>query len=164
MSSTRQLLFAGTVALSVVLQTAVLPVFLDIPFRPDLLLIIVVFLALRGSFEAGIPLAWLLGVCKDVFSGLYLGLNALTFLIIFLIIKSVAERLYAESGFLFVITVVAASLACVSGNFLLLLLFTKTEGIAATMAVNIVPHLLINAFTAALVTLVPNFFSVEDTP
>jgi rod shape-determining protein MreD len=157
-------LFASVVVCAVVLQSTVLPVYLENAFRPDLLLIIMVFVALRGSFETGIPLSWTLGLFKDVFSGLYLGLNAFTFLIIFLIIKSVAERLYAESAFLFVITVCVATVICVSADFLLLLMFTKTQGIAATIGVNIIPHLLINAFAASLFTLLPRFFSVEEIP
>jgi len=162
MSRLGTLIFVFAVMLAVVLQTAVLPVYLEKSFRPDLLLIIMVFVALRGSFEAGIPLSWSLGLLKDVFSGLYLGLNAFTFLLIFLIIKSVADRLYAESGFLFVVTVVVATLICVTGNFLLLLMFTKTPGIAYTMVVNVIPHELVNAFAASLITLLPNFFTVED--
>jgi rod shape-determining protein MreD len=164
MNRLRKLFFVIIVVIAVVVQTSVLPVYLENFFRPDLLLIIMVFLALRGSFEAGIPLSWSLGLLKDVFSGLYLGLNAFTFLVIFLIIKSIAERLYAESGFLFVLTVVVATLICVTGNFLLLLMFTKTQGIAYTMGLNIVPHLLINAFAASLIALLPNFFTVEENP
>src|ERR1039457_455594 len=160
MNRLRKLFFVIIVVIAVVVQTSVLPVYLENFFRPDLLLIIMVFLALRGSFEAGIPLSWSLGLLKDVFSGLYLGLNAFTFLVIFLIIKSIAERLYAESGFLFVLTVVVATLICVTGNFLLLLMFTKTQGIAYTMGLNIVPLLLINAFAASLIALLPNFFTV----
>lgn len=158
------LLLALAVAGAVVLQAAILPVFLDTPFRPDLLLVITVFVALRGSFQSGTPLAWILGLIKDVFSGLYLGLNAFTFLIIFLVIKSVADRLYAESGFLFVVTVVTATLVCITANFILLLMFTKTPGIAYSMSSALVPNLLINAFAASLIALMPCFTPDEEVP
>jgi len=164
MNRLRQLLFTVTIISAVVLQTSVLPVFLEKPFRPDLLLIIMVFVALRGSFETGIPLSWTLGLLKDVYSGLYLGLNAFTFLLIFLIIKSVAERLYAESGFLFVVTAAVATVVCVSGNYLLLLMFTKTQGLGYSLLINFIPHLLVNAFAASLITLLPTFFTVEEIP
>ena len=143
--------------LAVVLQSSVLPVHIIAPFKPDLLLIAAVYLALRGSFETGAPLAWFLGLVKDVFSGLYLGLNAFTFLVIFMIIKSVADRLYAESAPLFVLTVTAATLACVSVNLLLLVMFTATPGIVYSMGAGLFPHLLVNAFVASLVTLMPGF-------
>lgn len=150
------LLFASAVASAVVLQTTLLPVHIATPFKPDLLLIIMVYLALRGSFESGAPTAWLLGLLKDVFSGLYLGLGAFTFLVIFLVIKNVADRLYAESGFLFVVTVAAATLISVAGN-LLLLTFTQTPGIAYSITAGLIPHLLTNAFAASLVALLPGF-------
>ncbi len=157
------MLFACAVVAAVVLQAAVLPVHIATPFKPDLLLIIVVHLALRGSFQAGTPLAWLLGLLKDVFSGLYLGLNAFTFLIIFLVIKNVADRLYAESGFLFVVTVGVATMVATIANLLLLLMFTQTPGIAYSMTAGLIPHILTNAFAASLAALLPGFSRGHET-
>lgn len=156
------LLLSCAVVSAVAFQVAVLPVHVATPFKPDLLLIIMVYLALRGSFELGAPLAWLLGLLKDVFSGLYLGLNAFSFLIVFLVIKSVADRLYAESGFLFVVTTVVATLASVTCNLLLLLMFTQTPGIAYSMFAGLLPHLLVNSFAASLVALLPAFSREQD--
>jgi rod shape-determining protein MreD len=151
------LLLVGAVVAAVVVQVAVLPVHIATPFKPDLLLIIVVYLALRGSFQAGTPLAWLLGLLNDCFSGIYLGLNAFAFLIIFLAIKHVADRLYAESDFLFVVTVCVATLATSVIDLLLLVMFTQTPGIAYTMTAGLIPHLLTNAFAASLAALLPGF-------
>lgn len=151
------LLLVTSISAAVVLQAAVLPVHVATYFKPDLLLIIMVFLALRGSYEAGTPLAWLLGLLKDIFSGMYLGLNAFTFLIIFLFIKSVSDRLYAESGFLFIVTVTVATFGCVAADFLLLFLFANVPGLFYSMLINLVPHLLINAFAASLAVLLPGF-------
>lgn len=150
-------MLAGAVAFSVILQASVLPVFIATPFKPDFLLIITAYLALRGSVGSGALLAWSLGLLKDAFSGLYLGLNAFIFLVIFLIIKGAADRLYAESSFLFVVTVSVATLASVIGNLLLLLMFTQTPGIAYSMTAGLIPHLLTNAFAASLVVLLPGF-------
>lgn len=155
------LIFLAAVLASILLETAVLPVFLNNPFKPDLLLVILVFVGLRSSYESGAPASWMLGLSKDIFSGLYLGLNAFTFLIIFLIIKGVADRLYAESSFLLFFAVVTATLACVSGN-LLLLVFTQTPGIAYTIGSNLLPHILVNAFAASLVALIPGLTDDED--
>lgn len=147
---------------AVVLQAAVLPRYVAPYFKPDLLLIIMVFLALRGSYQTGTPLAWLLGLLKDVFSGLYLGLNAFTFLIIFLFIKSIADRLYAESGFLFVVTVSAATIALVAGNFLLLFLLANVPGIFYSLFLGVLPHAMVNAFAASLLILIPGFCRDEE--
>jgi rod shape-determining protein MreD len=148
--------------LAVVLQTSVLPVHVAGSFKPDLLLVAMVFVALRGPVVQGALLAWVLGLIKDVFSGLYLGLNAFSFLIIFLIITSISDLLYAESGELFVVTVSAATLACVTANLILLIMLTSTPGIAYSMFAALLPHLLSNAFAASLVTLLPVFSSPQE--
>jgi rod shape-determining protein MreD len=132
------------------------------PFKPDLLLVAMVFLALRGPVAQGALLAWVLGLIKDVFSGLYLGLNAFSFLIIFLVITSISDLLYAESGELFVVTVSAATLGCVTVNLILLLMLTYTPGISYSMIAGLLPHLLANAFAASLVTLLPVFSSPQE--
>ncbi|BCS54483.1 rod shape-determining protein MreD [Geobacter sp. SVR] len=163
MSRRGALQLTGAVVLAIILQTSVLPVYIADYFKPDLLLIIMVYLALRESYQAGTPLAWLLGLLKDVFSGLYLGLNAFTFLIIFLVIKSVADRLYAESGFLFVVTVTVATLACLTANLLLLFMFTNTPGIAYSIGAGMIPHVMVNCFAASLVILLPVFAREEET-
>ena len=147
---------------AVVLQTSVLPVHVSTPFKPDLLLIAMVYIALRSSLGPGALMAWALGLIKDVFSGLYLGLNAFTFLIIFLVIKSISDLLYAESGELFVVTVGAATLACVTADLILLVMLTSTPGISYSMTAGILPHLLANAFAASLVTLLPVFSSPQE--
>lgn len=148
--------------MAVVLQTSVLPVHLASPFKPDLLLVAMVYLALRGPVASGAFLSWTLGLIKDVFSGLYLGLNAFSFLIIFLVIKSISDLLYAESGELFVVTVSAATLACVVADLILLLMLTSTPGISYSMTAGFLPHLLANAFAASLVSLLPVFSSPQE--
>ena len=158
----RNLLVVLLVSAAVVLQTSVLPYHLSNPFKPDLLLIVTVYIALRGALGSGAVAAWSLGLVKDVFSGLYLGLNAFSFLIIFLIIKSISDLLYAESGELFVVTVSAATLGCVAIDLALLVMLTSTPGISYSMTVGALPHLLANAFVASLVTLLPVFSSPQE--
>lgn len=147
---------------SVVLQVTVLPEYVISSFKPDILLIITVFLGLRVSFEAGTPLAWLLGLIKDAFSGLYLGLNAFAFLLIFFAIKSTSARLYSDSPGLFVISVCAASPVCCILNLLLLVMFTSSGGVSYSIISDMFPYLLINSFTASLVALFPWFENVQE--
>jgi len=148
--------------LAVVLQTSVLPFHVENLFKPDLLLVAMVYLALRSPVIPGALLAWSLGLLKDVFSGLYLGLNAFSFLIVFIVIQSISDLLYAESGELYVVTVTAATLACVTANLILLLMLTSTPGITYSMITGILPHLLANAFVASLVALLPVFSSPQE--
>lgn len=154
----RGLLLFSVVFFSVIIQTTVLPVYIATPFKPDFLLIFMVYLALRSpSVSGGAVIAWLLGLLKDVFSALYLGMNAFGFLLIYLFIKHIADRLYAESPLLFVVTITLAGLASASLNFMLLLMFDQTSGIFYSMSAGIIPHLLVNAFVASLAGLLPCF-------
>lgn len=157
-------LFSCLVLGATVLQVSFLPIFLRPSFKPDLLLIVMVFIALRGSFEAGAPLSWLLGLANDLCSGLYLGLNATAFLISFLVIKSVSDRLYAESAILFVLTVAGVTFAGFTLNLLLLLMFTASPGIAYSMFSDLIPRLLVNSFAASLVAAFPGFEKQLETP
>ena len=158
------MLFSGLVIASIVIQVSLLPVFIRPPFKPDLLLVIMVFIALRVSFKVGAPLAWLLGMLNDVCSGLYLGLNAVTFLISFLVIKSVSDRLYADSAILFVLTVAGVTLAGFTLNLLLTIMFTASPGIAYSMLSDIFPRLLVNAFVASVVSTFPGFDCQLESP
>ena len=157
MSRRSAIILTCLVLAAIVIQVSLLPVFVRPPFKPDLLLVIMVFLALREPSETGAPLAWLLGMLNDVCSGLYLGLNAATFLISFFVIKSVSDRLYADSAILFVLTVAGVTLAVFTVNLLLAVMFTDSPGIAYSMFSDIFPHLLVNAFIASLVAAFPGF-------
>lgn len=162
MSNRNTVLSCILLLVAVVLEVSVLPVHLLSAFKPDLLLLFMVFMALRFSFESGAPLAWLLGLIKDVFSGLFLGMNAFAFLIIFLVIKSVSDRLYADSPGLFVLTSIAATLACSAITLLLVLMFTTTSGLIYSMSVDLIPHLLINSFIASLAPFFPGFIRYQE--
>lgn len=155
----RKLMFLLLIAIIVLLQSSVLPFFIAQPFKPDLLLILMVFVALRFSLEQGALLAWGLGLLKDTFGGLYMGLHAFIFLILFLGIKSCSDRLYAESGELFVFSVSMASVASVVISMILSILFTSNPAVAYSMLLALIPHTIMNAFCASLVTLLPLFSS-----
>jgi len=157
MSRRAALLFFCLIIASIAIQVSLLPVFIRPPFKPDLLLIIMVYISLRGSFGAGATMATLLGMLNDVFSGLYLGLNAATFLISFLVIRSVSDRLYADSAILFVLTVAGVTLTVFTLNLLLVIMFTTSPGIAYSMLSDIFPRLLVNAFVASIVSAFPVF-------
>ncbi len=159
MSRRAALLIFCLVLASIIIQVSLLPVFVLPSFKPDLLLVIMVYLALHGSFETGMPMAWLLGMLNDVCSGLYLGLNAVSFLISYLIIKSVSHRLYADSAILFVLTVVGVTLVGFTLNLLLVVMFTASPGIVYSMLSDIFPRLLVNAFIASVVSAFPGFDS-----
>ncbi len=146
----------GLVAGLVVLQTSVLPLYLLTPYKPDLLLILMVVLALRAPLGVSLPAAYGLGLLKDCISGLYFGLNAFSFLVVYLVLKLLSDRLYVQNAFLLVLTVTVSTVAVMLINLLLLLVFSEAGGVFSSMMSTVVPHLLINAFAASLVAVLPD--------
>ena len=65
--------------------------------------------------------------------------------------------MYAESAFLFVLTVVGVTFVNFALNLFLMALFTTSPGIVYSMFSDLFPHLLVNAFVASLVTACPGF-------
>ena len=62
--------------LIIILQVSILPIYLDESFKPNLIIILVCFLALRGENAfSGAFAAYFLGLIQGVFSGLYFGLS-----------------------------------------------------------------------------------------
>lgn len=144
------------ILLSVVaLQVSVLPHYLEPAFKPDLLLILMVYLTLRVSTSISLPLAYGFGLLKDCLSGIYLGLNGFSFLVVYVVLKSVSERLYVQSCLLFVLAVSAATAGSLVVNLVLLLIFSQSSGIFTSAMHLFIPQLLVNAFVASLVAFVP---------
>lgn len=147
-----------------VLQSTIVPYYLEPAFRPDLLLVLMVFLALRASTGVSLPAAYGLGLLKDCLSGIYLGLNAFSFLVVYLVLKSLSERLYVQSNLLFVLTVAVATIASFAINLLLLLVFSQAPSLFSSFLDLLLPHLLMNAFVASLVAVMPDSSSLRTLP
>jgi rod shape-determining protein MreD len=78
--------------------------------KPDLLLLLVIILGLREKVLSGGPTAWLLGCLQDSLSGTCLGLNGLVYLVLYLILRSIAGLLNSESPVLFFFLVFSGTL------------------------------------------------------
>lgn len=138
-----------------VFQTSLLPQVLVSSYKPDLLLLLMVILALRAPFGASLPAAYGLGLLKDCLSGIYLGLNAFSFLVVYLVLRLLSDRLYVQNAFLLVLTVSVATAATMFLNLVLLSIFSEAAGLFSSLMVSLLPHLLMNAFAASLVATVP---------
>jgi rod shape-determining protein MreD len=104
------------------LQSAVLPGLLPWQFKPDLLLVLIVYLGFQeASFKAGVA-TYLLGLLQDTFAGTCLGLYGLVFLILFLAVKGASGRLNAESPVLLFFIVLCGTLL---EAFILIFTFVK---------------------------------------
>jgi rod shape-determining protein MreD len=140
---------------AVLLQTSVLPDYLLSFYKPDLLLVLMVFLTLRAPTATSLPAAYSLGLLKDCLSGLYLGLNAFSFLIVYLVLKMLSDRLYVQNSILMVLTVSVSTVATMLINVLLLSIFSESAGLISSLMTALIPHLLMNAFVASLVAAFP---------
>jgi rod shape-determining protein MreD len=142
--------YAILIFAAIVLQVSVLPVHIADPFKPNLLILFVVFMGLREGPAWG-TLAFVLGLLHDVFSGLYLGLNAFSYLIIFLLLSLAADRLYTDRRSLMILGTFSATMVNGLFSLLLLLLFSSSHGIYASLLEGLVPQSLMNALAASVV-------------
>lgn len=139
------------VTLLVLAQETLFPAYLRDPFKPNLLIILVVYLGLRVPSKAGWGLAFLLGLVQDSLSGLYLGLNGFVYLTIHFLIQQTAGRLYTDSRYLMVLAVCLATLFGGLLEMVLLALFSVAPGVYASILSSLVPQALVNAFFTSLV-------------
>lgn len=137
-------------------QVTVFPAIVADPFKPNFLLVAVVWVSLTVSTMWGAVLVYLIGLLQDSVSGLYLGLNGISYLLIFLILHRIANRLYADSRYLMTLAVFLATLACGIYQLIMLALFSSAGGIVSTLISSLVPQSLVNALAASL------FFSLLD--
>ncbi len=142
--------------LSLVLQTAFFPEHFADPFKPDLLIIFVVYMGFRERIRLGGISSFLLGLVQDSLSGHYFGLNGFSFLLIFILLKAVSHRFYTDSRWLMVFGVFLASIMNGLVAILLLAVFSVADGTYATVFSSMLQHSVMNAFLAyVFFTIVP---------
>lgn len=93
-----------------VCQTTLLPSFLPHYFKPELLLILVVYLCLTETIGRGALLAWGTGFLLDSCGGTYFGLHATIYLAIFMVGHYTMHALNTENPLLLLFMVFSASL------------------------------------------------------
>ena len=146
-----------------ILQVTVLPSFLREPFVPNLLLLLVVYLGVREETGLiGTLFAFCQGLLLDTFSGIYLGLSGFSFLVIYLVLRLLRDQLYTDSSVLMVVVAFLATVAHGLLSLLLLLLFSASDGIFATLLAALIPQALVSALVASLVTVVTSFRRQEE--
>lgn len=155
-------LFLFSIA-ALLVQVTVLPAYLRDPFKPNLLLVLIAYLALRENITlAGGVLAYLLGLANDAYSGIFHGLSGFSFLLIYAVLRKIADQLYADSSHLLVIVVFVATLVNGLLQLLLLLLFSAAGGVYATLLASLIPQALVNALAASLLVGLGTFTPTEE--
>ena len=107
------------------MQTTVVPWMVPSPFKPNLLLILIIYLSLGEDLVQGAMLSYLLGCLQDVFAGSFLGLYGFVCLVTFLAAKISMRWLDTERSVLLLILVFFGTLF--EGAMVLFLLATFAE-------------------------------------
>lgn len=131
-----------------VLQTTLLPALLPLHFKPDLLLILVVYLGLGEGYVRGGVLSYLLGCLQDVFAAGYLGLYGLVFLGAFLAVRGVVARLNTESSILLLLLVTIATLLQSALLLFALGFFAEAGALWVIILKGLLPQILLNLLAA----------------
>ncbi len=108
----------------IVLQTTVFHLLPDWLGGPDLMFLLVVFLAHRADFIRGPLLLFLLGMVMDVASGMLLGVYPLIYLILFASLKGLARHVALNDTVFRIPLAVLAYLLVSGGLFVFLVLQT----------------------------------------
>ncbi|HET97150.1 MAG TPA: rod shape-determining protein MreD [Desulfurivibrio alkaliphilus] len=89
----KSLVFFGIGIIFLVLQTTMFHRFPAWIGQPDLLFLLLVFVALQLGTFRGLVLTLLLGMMLDIFSGVHLGVYPLAYLLLFSVIKAISRNL-----------------------------------------------------------------------
>lgn len=140
---------------AILLQMTLIPKYVSDPFQPNLLLIVVVYLGLKLPHRLSGFAVFSLGLLQDSFSGIYLGMHAFSYLCIYTLLSQLADRLYTDLRLLFVLAVFLGTLFGSLLNLGLLMIFSVSYGLYASVLPALLPQDLVNALVASLVFSVP---------
>ena len=96
--------------LCMLFQTAFFPRIFPVYLKPDLLLILVVYLGVNEKYGSGGLLAYIFGCLLDVFAGSYMGMYGMTFLVLFFSVRSAVSYFNSESSLLLLFMVFCGTL------------------------------------------------------
>lgn len=141
------LVLAGS---AVIIQSVLMPLALPGDYKPDLLLLLVVYLGLHENTWRGGLLIYLLGWCYDGVSGVFPGLNGFVLLAIFLAVRGIVTRVNTESSPLLLLLVVAGTILQTALLAFALDFFSQATRIWPQLAWQLPIQLLLNLAAALL--------------
>ena len=148
----RDIVYLFLAGCAIILQTVLLPLILPGDSKPDLLLVLVIYLGLHERPWRGGLLVYLLGWCYDGMAGTFPGLNGFVMLGIFLAVRGIVTRVNTESSPLLLLLVVIGTVMQTVLIAFALDFFSQAARIWPQMAWQLPWQLLLN-FTAALLLL-----------
>ena len=103
-------LFLFTGVFFALLQSSVLPLFFPPDWRPNLILILILYLGLSENLPRALIAGLLLGAIQDSFCGSSLGLYVSVYLVIVLVTRVISEQLNIESPPLLLLLIAGGTL------------------------------------------------------
>ena len=139
--------------LCMLFQTMLFPRIFPIYLKPDLLLILVVYLGVNEDFGSGGILAYSFGALLDVFAGSFMGMYGLSFLVLFFSVRGAVSFFNSENPLLLLFMVFCGTL--LEAAMLILLGFmAQVTDLWLIIIRWIVPQLVINVLVAYLLLFV----------
>ena len=144
----RTLIYFTLAGVAVVMQTVLLPLLLRGDYKPDLILLLVVYLGLHeGQWRGGL-IVYLMGWFFDGVGGAFPGLYGFVLLAIFLAVRGIVTRVNTESSALLLLMVMAGTLLQGALVAFALDFFRRDMGVWAQIAWQLPVQLLLNFFAA----------------
>ncbi len=122
----RLLIMLAFVLVSLILQSTFLNSFQVFGVKPDLVLLLVVYNAFMKGHREGAFVGFCAGLMQDIFTGGYIGLNALSYMTVGYLIGMTESKLYKESTLIMMALAWLAS----AGEQLLYYLVMSYSGVA----------------------------------
>ena len=144
----RTIVYLAMAGIAVVLQTVFAPLVLQGYYKPDLLLILVIYLGLHeGPWRGGL-LVTLLGWCYDGVAGVFPGLSGFVLLGIFLAVHGIVTRVNTESSPLLLLLVIVGTIQQSLMTAFALDFFSKTTQVWQQIIWQLPVQLLLNFIAA----------------
>ena len=140
----------------VLIQTSISPRLFPFQFKPDLILILVVYLGISQKYGYSGVLSFCVGLLYDVFAGSSFGLHGMVLVLVVLIIRSTIDYFNAENPFL-LLFLVACGTVLQAGLLVLFGTFAEAGALWQIVLQHFPGQLLANVIAALLLMLVVTY-------
>ena len=138
--------------IGLLIQTAVFPRIFPFYLKPDLILILIVYIGVSEKDSSGGLLSFCIGLLHDVFAGTAFGMHGMIFLAIFFGVRSTISFFNAENPFLLLFLVFCGTLFQ-SGLLVILGSLAEAGALWQIVLHHLPGQLLINVVSAAVLML-----------
>lgn len=149
---TRVLVYAMFGLVSLLIQTSVFPRIFPLQLKPDLILILIVYLGISQKYGSCGVFSFCIGLLYDVFAGSAFGMHGMILLLVVFGIRSMIDFFNAENPFL-LLFLVACGTFLQAGLLVLLSTFAETGALWQIVLQHFPGQLLANIIAAALLML-----------